>query len=139
MALPNNYKDIKESFNNTSPPNRIPVKNYYDFEYNVYNYYNQYCASAKTTQNRRIQRNYQNNLLSIKEYNRNPFINNQGKKFNFLYTYAQNYRLIQNQNKSIDMYILINNCWCHMKHFSGENECKQFIKLIKSYALKNYY
>ena len=139
MALPNNYRDIKNAFVNRTLPNRIPVKNYYDFEYNVINYYNEYCASAKITQDRRIQRNYQNNLLSIREYNRNPFFNNQGKKFNFLYTNQQNYRLIQNKDKSIDMYIFINKCWCHMKHFSGENECKQFIQLIKKYALKNYY
>ena len=139
MALPNNYRDIKNAFANKTLPNRIPVKNYYDFEYNVIHYYNEYCASAKITQDRRIQRNYQNNLLSIREYNRNPFFNNQGKKFNFLYTNQQNYRLIQNKDKSIDMYIFINKCWCHMKHFSGENECKQFIQLIKKYALKNYY
>ena len=139
MSLQNNYKDILNAFNNNPLPNRIPVSNYLEFDYNVYHYYNQYCASPRTTQNRRIMRNYQNNLLSIKEYNRNPFINNQGKKFNFLYTNQQNYRLIQNKDKSIVMYILINNCWCPMKHFSGENDCKQFIKLMKNYALKNYY
>ena len=52
--------------NGCQPPNYINVKNMQDFNYNVVSYYNQYNASAKTTQNRRIKRNYDNYLASLK-------------------------------------------------------------------------
>ena len=78
------YNNILNMINNKPAPNYIPVKNMQDFNYDVVSYYNQYYASAKTTQNRRIMRNYLNNQQSIKEFNKNPFINNSsGKKFNF--------------------------------------------------------
>ena len=109
-------------------PNLIyPVTTMQQFDYNVYSYYNQYYASAQITQNRRVLRNYYNNQKSIAQANKNPFINNKGKKFNFLYTNQQNYRIIENKDKSIDVYIYINNCWCHMKHFQNINDCKKFI------------
>ena len=111
-----NYKDILLQFNS---PNYIPVKNMRDFDIDVITYYNQYYASEKTTQNRRIMRNYLNNQQSIKEFNKNPFLNNKNKKFKFLYTYAQNYMIIENENNSSDIFILINKSWCHMKHING--------------------
>ena len=132
MALPNNYTSIKQAFSNTSPPNYIPVNNYADFTYDVYHYYNEYCASPRTTQNRRIMRNYNNNLDTIKQFNRNPFINS-GKKFNFLYTNGASYMFVESNN-STDMYIRINSSWCHMGKFSKDVSCKKIEELIKNYA-----
>ena len=93
----------------------IPVKNMQDFNYDVISYYNQYCASPKITQNRRIKRNYINNLASIKQFNKNPFLNN-GKNIKFLNTPTQSYMFVENKDKSVDIYILIKGFWCHQKH-----------------------
>ena len=41
-----------------------------NFDREVITYYNQYCASPKITQDRRIKRNYINNLASIKQFNK---------------------------------------------------------------------
>ena len=115
------------TYNNFYAPNVIyPVTTMQQFDYNVYSYYNQYYASAKVTQDRRLLRNYYNNQTSIAAFNKNPFINNKGKKFNFLYTNQQNYRFIENKDKSIDVYIYINKCWCHMKHYLNKDDCKNF-------------
>jgi hypothetical protein len=124
---------------NSGLPNYIPVKNRYDFEYDIYAYYNQYYATAAETQQRRIMRNYLSNQQTIKQYNKNPFINNKSKKFNFLYTYGQTYMIVEDKLKeNIVMYILINNNWCPFKKFSTKTECTQFIDFIKSRALKSY-
>ena len=82
--LQNNIKLV-----NSIPPNSvyIPVNNMQDFNFDVYSYYNQYYASPYVTQQRRILRNYLNNQQSIKEANQNPFLNNNGKKFNLLCKY----------------------------------------------------
>jgi len=96
-------------------PNYIPVKNYSDFEYNVYFYYNQYFASPKTTQDRRIMRNYLNNLESIKKSNQNPFMNNKGKKFYFYYVNNQTYMIIQEES-NVRTFININKNWCQVKN-----------------------
>lgn len=132
MALPNNYSSIQKAFTNTSLPNYIPVNNYADFTYDVYHYYNEYCASPKTTQNRRIMRNYLNNVETTKQYNKNPFINS-GKKFNFLYTNGGSYMFVESNN-STDMYIKINSSWCLMGKFSKDISCKKIEELIKNYA-----
>jgi len=118
-------------------PNYLPVKNRYDFEYDIYKYYNEYCASSSVTQQRRIMRNYLSNQETVKQYNRNPFINNQNKKFSFLYNYDQTYMIVQNKNNSINMFLLINNHWCPFKKFPNKNECNTFINFIKSHGLKN--
>jgi len=126
------------SYNN-GLPNYIPVKNRYDFEYDIYAYYNQYYASAAETQQRRLMRNYLSNEQVIKQYNRNPFKNNKSKTFNFLYTYEQTFMIVEDRLKNIIiMYILIKNNWCPFKKFSTITECKQFIDFIKSRALKSY-
>lgn len=57
MYLQNNYKDILNALNNNPLPNRIPVSKYLEFDYDIYHYYNQYGASPRTRQNRRIMRN----------------------------------------------------------------------------------
>ena len=36
MSLQNNYKDILNALNNNPLPNRIPVSNYLEFDYDVY-------------------------------------------------------------------------------------------------------
>ena len=131
-----NYKDAL-NFINFNHPNYIPVKNYKDFEADVYLYYNQYYAPAKVTQDRRIMRNYINNQNSIKYSNQNPFINNKNIKFNFIYGYGQTYMLVQNQNKSIDIYIKINNNWCLQRHLESIH-CKELANILKQYAVKNY-
>lgn len=142
MITPNNYNNILNVLSNSSNSSTIkspiiPATTMQEFNYNVLTYYNQYYASAQTTQTRRILRNYYNNQQSIKEFNRNPFMMNKSKKFNFLYTNQQTYMIIENQN-SFDIYTLINNCWCHMKHFSNKYDCIEFQNIIKKYALKNY-
>jgi hypothetical protein len=118
----NNYNDAQKFMNNSKINNYIPVNNMQQFNYDVYSYYNQYCASEKVTQNRRIMRNYINNQQSVKKFNENPFINNKNKKFNFLYTYGQNYMIVENENKTIDIFISINKSWCHMKHIKNCNK-----------------
>lgn len=134
MTLPftNEYLQILNKMNNNILPTYIPVNSEAAFNYDVYSYYNQYYASPYVTQQRRILRNYYNNNQSIKESNKNPFINNIGKKFYFLYTYAQNYMIIE-QNKTTTIYILIKNCWCKLKVFNciyNKNEIKNFIESI---------
>jgi hypothetical protein len=94
------------------PPNYIPVKNIQDFNYDVYSYYNQYCASPRVTQNRRVMRNYLSNQNEVKKFNQNPFLNNKNKTFNFLYTNEQTYMFVK-ENNILSTYILINNNnWC---------------------------
>ena len=129
MSIPNNILQ-KMNSGNSSLPNYIPVKNMADFNYDVISYYNQYYASAKTTQNRRIMRNYLNNQASIKKSNKNPFMNNAGKKFNFFYSYAQNFMIVENKNNSIDIFILINKCWCHQSHLPDKNNCKVLENIV---------
>ena len=128
------YQQILNKVNKVPPPNYIPVTNMQTFNYDVYSYYNQYYASAKVTQQRRIMRNYESNNKTIQQSMQNPFINNQGKKFNFLYTYAQNYMIVQ-YGTNIDVYIQINKSWCKTKHFDNLN-CNEFKEFIKSIALR---
>jgi len=117
-------------------PNYIPVKNMKDFNYDVISYYNQYYASPYVTQQRRILRNYINNNQTIKQSNKNPFINNGDKKFYFLYTYAQNYMIIENQKLgTTDMYIYINKNWCHFKHLVNKQACS----VIKELSLREIF
>jgi len=139
MSIPNNYENIINYFNysnNENLPNYIPVKNIADFNYNVISYYNEYSASAKITQNRRILRNYKMYQDSLKKSNKNPFINNNNKKFNFLYTNQQTIMIVESSNVCIDMYILINKCWCKLRHFSDINNCKEYINKILSVPIK---
>lgn len=129
----NNFINYK-SYNG---PNYIPVKNYKDFEADVYLYYNQYYASPWVTQQRRIMRNYINNNNTIKKSNKNPFFNNKNKKFNFIYGYGETYMLVQNADKSVDIYIRINNGWCLQRHVD-KIDCKELASIIKQYATRNY-
>jgi len=110
--------------------NYIPVKNYRDFEIDVDIYYNQYYASPYVTQQRRIMRNYRNNNNTIKQSNKNPFLNNKGLKFNFAYGQAETYMLIQYPNKSIDVYIRIGEGWCLQRHLNNPN-CKELLDLLQ--------
>ena len=112
--------DIND-FNGTSLPTYIPVTNKQTFDYDVLSYYNEYCASARVTQNRRIMRNYINNVNATKQYNKNPFINS-NKKYNFLYTAGQTYMFVKDGSK-IDIYILINKCWNHQKCIIEKKNC----------------
>jgi len=137
MSNNRNYQNILNTYFNTnnsnSIPKYIPVKNMDDFNYDVIVYYNQYCASPKTTQNRRILRNYLNNQETIKQYNKNPFINNKGIKYYFLYAEIQTYMIVENLNeKNANIYILIGKCWCHNKFISSLNDCKEWINTIKN-------
>jgi hypothetical protein len=132
-----NYQNILNTYfksnNSHSIPKYIPVKNMNDFNYDVITYYNQYCASEKTTQNRRILRNYLSNQQTIKQYNKNPFINNKGIKYYFLYAEIQTYMIVENLNeKNANIYILIGKCWCHHKYISSLNDCKEWISTIKN-------
>lgn len=137
MITPNTYSNILNVLNNTIPYNSpIPVTNMQQFDFNVITYYNQYYAPAQVTQNRRVLRNYYNNQQTIKQFNVNPFMNNKDKKFNFLYANKQTYMIIELKN-NYDIYILINNCWCHMKHFSSKNDCINFQNFIKQIGNKN--
>jgi hypothetical protein len=149
--LPNNYNKINNYFNkSTAPynyPNYIPVNNYADFTIDVYTYYNQYYASPKTTQNRRIMRNYLNNQSSIKQFNQNPFKNNKGKLFYFFNSEIQSYMVIeyttnlipQKPNGSLDVFILINSHWCLVKHVPDKNSCKEFENFLKRNAVQKPY
>ena len=134
MSYPqiNSYNQATRFMNNVQGPNYIPVNNMQEFDYDVCAYYNQYYASPKVTQQRRIMRNYLNNQQTIKQFNQNPFLNNKSKKFNFLYTYAQNYMIIENENNSLDVFIKINSNWCHMKHINDKNNCKELDSIISS-------
>ena len=109
-----NYKQILNLFNS---PNYIPVKNMRDFDIDVVIYYNQYYASEKTTQNRRIMRNFINNQESIKKANQNPFMNKQGKKFYFYNVNNQMFMIIQ-EGCNIRTFININKNWCQIKNMS---------------------
>jgi len=122
---------------NYNSPNYIPVKNYKDFEADVILYYNQYYASPQTTQNRRIMRNYQNNLNSIKQFNKNPFFNNKNIKFNFIYGYGQTYMIVQYADKSVSIFIKIDTHWCLQRHLQ-KVDCKELANILKEYAVKNY-
>jgi hypothetical protein len=131
-----NYQQALDRINNGgSRPVYIPVTNMQTFNYDVYSYYNEYYASPAVTEKRRSMRNYQSNNETIKKSNANPFLNNKGKKFNFLYTYAQNYMIVQDSN-STDVYILINKSWCKLKHFSNYMDCDQVKEFIKSIAVR---
>jgi len=124
------------SFNNISPPTYIPVVNKQTFDYDVISYYNEYCASPRVTQNRRIMRNYINNVNATKKYNKNPFIGPfVNKKYNFLYTYGQTYMIVENSNK-IDIYILINSCWKHQNCITDKNNCEILNNIIKNNIIK---
>lgn len=144
--LPNNYNIINK-YLNFYGSNYIPVNNYGNFEADVYLYYNQYYASPKTTQNRRILRNYTNNNYSIKKWNKNPFINNKGKIFYFFQSLIQSYmvieyttNLIPNKPKgSLDVFIKINTNWCLLKHVPDKNSCKEFEHFLKNNALQKPY
>ena len=115
-------------------PNYIPVKSKADFDIDVIIYYNQYYATEKETQQRRIMRNYLSNQETIKKSNQNPFINNAGKKFNFLYTYAQNYMIVTDTIKNtVTVYIRINNSWCTLRHMKNNlASCIEIGKIIKN-------
>ena len=135
MDTINSYDYILNKYIKKSTiPNYIPVKNMQDFNYDVIAYYNEYYASPAETQRRRILRNYYSNQQTIKQFNKNPFINNKNKKFNFLYTYEQNYMIVENEN-SIDLYILINKNWCRMAHFKNKISCSDLIRFIKEKTL----
>jgi hypothetical protein len=129
--------DINFFDNSMKPPVYIPVTNKQTFDYDVISYYNQYYAPAKVTQNRRIMRNYINNLNATKQYNKNPFMNSK-KKYNFLYTYDQNYMIIEDTNK-IDIYILINKCWKHQSCITNKNNCQAIKNIIKNNIVRSYY
>lgn len=126
------HKKILANQKNFTPlPTYIPVKTMADFNYDVISYYNEYYATEYETQQRRILRNYYNNNQSIKESNRNPFINNKDKKFNFFYSYAQNYMFVEdNKTKIIDIYILINKSWCKIKSLSKNIACEQIKEIV---------
>jgi hypothetical protein len=144
--LPNNYNIINK-YLNFYGSNYIPVNNYGNFEADVYLYYNQYYASPKTTEYRRILRNYINNNHSIKKSNKNPFINNKGKIFYFFHSLIQSYMVIEYTtnlipNKpqgSLDVFIKINTNWCLVKHVPDKNSCKQFENFLKNNALQKPY
>jgi hypothetical protein len=118
-------------FNNPKFPEYIPVINKQTFDYDVLSYYNQYYASPRVTQNRRIMRNYINNSNTTKKYNINPFINNKNKKYNFLYTYGQTYMIVEESNKII-IYILINNCWKYQNCITNKYNCNVLDYIIKN-------
>lgn len=115
------YNNILNKMNQNTLPNYIPVKNMMDFDYNVYAYYNQYCASPYITQQRRILRNYYNNNQSVKESNKNVFMNNNCQKINFLYTSSENYMIIEKNNK-LYVYLWVNNIW-KFAGCSNKNKC----------------
>lgn len=118
--------------NFTKLPTYIPVKTMADFNYDVLSYYNEYYATEYETQQRRILRNYYNNNQSIKQANKNPFINNQGKKFNFFYSYAQNYMFVEDTKTNIiDIYILINKSWCKIKSLPRNIACNHIQNIVQ--------
>ena len=122
--------------NSTTRPTYIPVVNKQTFDYDVVSYYNEYYAPAHVTQNRRIMRNYINNVNATKKYNKNPFINPLvNKKLYFLYTYGQTYMIVETTNK-IDIYILINNCWKHQNCITNKNNCEILNNIIKNNIIK---
>ncbi len=121
------YKEAKQFMNNSLPiPNYIPVKNYQDFTADVYLYYNQYCASPAVTQQRRIMRNYINNNNTIKQSNKNPFIN-KNIKYNFAYGQKNTYMIIQLPNNIVQIYLYNGSCscWCLQKELKNTNCIKQ--------------
>lgn len=92
-----------------------------EFEKQIYTYYNQYCASPKTTQDRRIMRNYLSNQQSIKQWNRNPFTQNKNKKYYFQYEQGGTYMYIEflpvYNTKKVMKYTFTGNCWCHQNTY----------------------
>ena len=109
------YAQVLSQFNK---PNYIPVANEATWNYDVLSYYNQYYASPYETQQRRIMRNYINNQNTIRESNKNNYINNQGKKFSFFYTLTQSYMLIQYTlpgQDYADLFTVVNGVWQHVK------------------------
>jgi hypothetical protein len=100
----------------------IPVKNMEDFNYDVYAYYNQYCASPYVTQQRRILRNYLMTQNDIKVANKNNFINNADKKFYFFYTLTNNFMLIVYENKGYaDLFMVVNKTWNFVRKINNCN------------------
>lgn len=91
---------------------------YQQFNRMVYDYYNQYYATERTTLMRRLRRNLINNNISIKQNNTNYFIKNgAGKKYYFYNPPDYQYAFIEyqpnknNKNKKIQQFIMINSCW----------------------------
>ena len=41
--------------------------------------------------------------------------------------------IVENQNNTIDIYIQINNCWCHSHHLPNKNNCKILENIVKNY------
>ena len=68
---------------------------------------------------------------NLEASNQNPFLNNNGKKFNFLYTYDQNYMIVTQKN-TINIFIRINNSWCRFKQLPNNNYgCAILANIIK--------
>ena len=84
------------------------------FNKEVICFYNEYYASPAVTQKRRQLRNYYNNNVTIRQWNRNPFINNNGKKYGFVNGQAETYMTVA-EGGYISIYLLINGCWCFHK------------------------
>ena len=141
MSLPNNYNVIVKRLGG-NPTNYIPVQNYRDFEVDVNSYYNQYYSTEQLNQQRRLYRNLWNNQQSINKFNKNPFINNNGIRYNFIYTYEQNYMVVENSKKNtttLYIYMKEKNGWCTLGCFQNNKiNCKEIERLIKNWAIKNY-
>lgn len=116
------------SWSNQIPAFKNP-NNRYNWTYDIYRYYNEYYASPKTTQDRRLRRNLNLNNADIALSNKNPFINNRGLKFYFSYPY-ETYMYVEHQpqgnKKRINQYIKINSCWCHQKTYMVSKDCVLF-------------
>jgi len=99
-------------------PNYITPTTQAAWNYDVLRYYNEYYATEKETQNRRIARNYAMYQADIRKQNQNVFQNNKGIKTYFFYTYLYSYMIheypeVNGIRKNI-IYIRIQNqnTWC---------------------------
>jgi len=109
-------------------PNYIPPTTEAAWNYDVLHYYNQYCATEKETQNRRIARNYAMYQNDLKLQNRNPYQNQKGFKTFFFYSYLYSYMIhefpeVNSLRKNV-IYIRLNNSWC-LQHiiYLKKGEC----------------
>ena len=126
-------------------PEYIPINNSAaNWNYNVIHYYNQYFASPQTTQNRRIQRNYQMYQQNLKESNKNVF-QNQNKQFRFYYRTFQPLMFVyeprfQPNQQKLTIYIKIDTSWCLQRELvynkNDINSCKLVRDVVAEYMNK---
>jgi hypothetical protein len=111
-------------------PNYVTPTTKASWDYDVLHYYNQYCATEKETQNRRVARNYAMYQADLKKQNQSMIQTKNGIRTYFFYTYLYSYMVheypeVNGLRKNVVYLRLPNqNCWCLQRTILlKENQC----------------